>query len=152
MDRDPHELALLGEELDAYEVALTAIEAARASLEAHERKAHGLWLVVSTRAKRLGFTVAPPPAAVTTETMTLAEYAKHASISERTVRNYLQEWKLGVHFTREGLKGRKVSIIVAAADEWRRGRTITASNSIPVIDEVTRYRAKAALRRLGGGK
>ena len=108
-------------------------------------------------ARRLrGVLLPEAPAARPSEPfMNVCEYARHARVSERTVRHLLKEMTEGSEFHRDGRTGRRVIVHTEAADAWRRSRSRapnknsgTARQSL-VIDEVLRRRAKAALKKTG---
>jgi hypothetical protein len=86
--------------------------------------------------------------------MSLAEYARHARVSERTLRYQVKRMTEHVHFHRDGCKRRRIVIHVREADEWRatQGAPGICSGDIDrlAIDEVTRRRARAALRKHNG--
>lgn len=83
--------------------------------------------------------------------MSVAEYAAHRRVCERTVRYDLKKMIEGVHYEHAGRKGRRVVIRVSAADQWHaeriRERPAAVSIEELAIDEVTRRRAQVALRK-----
>jgi len=86
--------------------------------------------------------------------MSVNEYAIHARLSERTIREHVKmEMKEGVHFHRDGRTGRRVIIHEAEADAWRASRSFAPSHEQAVDDlatnEVLRRRAKTALKKAG---
>lgn len=87
--------------------------------------------------------------------MNVREYARHARLSERTVRHLLKEMTEGSEFHRDGRTGRRVIVHTEAADAWRKARRRAPGNNSDtadrdiVIDEVLRRRAIAALRKTG---
>jgi hypothetical protein len=97
------------------------------------------------------------PAEVSKPThMSIAEYALHRRVSERTVRYMLKDMTEGVHFHRDGRTGRRIILHVGEADRWSAKRVIATSgpSSAAVdldqlsIDEVTRRRARNAMKRV----
>ena len=86
--------------------------------------------------------------------MSVKEYAVHACVSERTIRQLVKtEMKEGGHFHRDGRTGRRVIIHVDEADAWRASRSFARSNERTVEDlatnEVLRRRAKTAPKKAG---
>jgi len=86
--------------------------------------------------------------------MSVKEYAIHACVSERTIRQLVKtEMKEGGHFHRDGRTGRRVIIHVDEADSWRASRSFVRTNKRTVEDlatnEVLRRRAKTALKKAG---
>jgi hypothetical protein len=81
----------------------------------------------------------------------VAQYAAYRSVSERTVRYDLSDMEEGKHFHRAGRKGGRVVIHVQEADAWyaQRGsrRDVAANVEELAIDEVTRRRARVALKK-----
>jgi hypothetical protein len=96
----------------------------------------------------IGAPVVAPPSS---ELMSVAEYADYRRVSERTVRYQVKQMTRGVHFHREGLKGRRVVIQVREADRWREEaaskQTRAANIEELAIDEVTQRRARVALNK-----
>jgi hypothetical protein len=95
---------------------------------------------------------AKDPAATTAGAfMSVKEYAHHRRVSERTVRGLLLEMTPGLHFERTGQRGRRVVIRVSDADQWHRERQSRHTGNRRVedlaVDEVTRLRARVALRK-----
>jgi hypothetical protein len=58
----------------------------------------------------------------------------------------------GVQYNRDGIKGRRITINVEAADAWRvaRGNKLAEAQSVEELanNEVLRRRARAALRKV----
>lgn len=90
---------------------------------------------------------APAPA----NFLSVAEYAIHRSVSERTVRYDVQQMEEGKHFQRAGRKGGRIVIRVPEADAWyaERSRSVAPAASLDeiAVDEVTRRRARVALKK-----
>ena len=92
------------------------------------------------------------PLAMPPRFLSVMEYARHARVSERTVRYLIKEMAEHVHFHRDGRHGRRVIIHVTEADVWRAARVRPSSGEDIdrlAIDEVTRRRARVALRQAG---
>src|SRR5262249_1969921 len=84
------------------------------------------------------------------EHMTVGEYAQHRCVTERSIRYEIREQMVeGVHYHRDGRSGRRVIIHVAEADRRLAARTKQAPRGPEelAVDEVTRRRARVALRR-----
>ena len=83
--------------------------------------------------------------------MSIAQYAVYRCVSDRTVRYDIEKMEEGKHFHRAGRKGRRVVIHVQKADAWyaqRAGkRDAAASVEELAVDEVTRRRARVALKK-----
>jgi len=83
--------------------------------------------------------------------MSVVQYAAHRCVSERSIRYDVEKMTRGVEYQRSGRRGGRVVINVAAADAWyaERGRKIDPTSSIEqlAVDEVTRRRARVALKR-----
>ncbi len=88
--------------------------------------------------------------------MSVAAYARHRCVSERTVRYMVKSMKEGIHYHRDGARGRRVILHVSAADKWRaeRERPCTSERTIEelTVDEVTRRRARAVLKQVKGAR
>jgi len=101
--------------------------------------------------KELLATHVPASVPTTAVYMSLAKYAVHRSVSERTVRYDVQEMEEGKHFQRVGRKGGRIVIRVQEADAWYadRNRSVAPTSSIEqlAVDEVTRRRARVALNK-----
>lgn len=81
---------------------------------------------------------------------TVAQYAASRSVSERTIRYDIKAMKEGTHFHKVGRKRRRVVIHVQEADAWYAQRAVsrdTASVEQLAVDEVTRRRARVALKK-----
>lgn len=83
--------------------------------------------------------------------MTLAEYARYRAVSERTIRYDIEDMERGKHYDYAGRKGGRLIIRVEAADGWYAERS-RARGAVPkaadlVVDEVTRRRARVALKK-----
>jgi len=78
--------------------------------------------------------------------MSIAEYARHARISVRSVQSLRREMTEGEHYHRDGRLGRRVIVHVAEADAWRTARRPPASHRAALdqlaSDEVSRRRAR----------
>lgn len=118
------------------------------ALEAHPALARRL-------AAALGIPGAPAGGYQEEKFMTIEEYAKHAKVSPRTIRRQIKdEMEEGLHFHRAG---RKVTIHVQQADEWRmsrRPRARAANQDFVdfVDDELLRRRAQVALAKVRKSK
>lgn len=111
-------------------------------------------------ARRLANLLVPPAndLRLSTESskyMTVREYARHARVSEKTVRKYISSGMLeGEHFLREGQSGRRLTINVSAADAWRASRRFAKNELRSLHDlasnDIARRLAARALKRTGG--
>ncbi len=86
--------------------------------------------------------------------MNVVTYAAHAKVCDRTIRNLLPKMTEGIHFHRDGRKGRRIIIHVEEADAWRSSRRFAGrSDNQAVADlatnEVLRRRAHVALKKAG---
>lgn len=83
--------------------------------------------------------------------MSIAKYAAHRCLSERSIRYAVEEMTEGKQYYRSGRKGGRVVINVTAADAWyaERSRSVAATSTIEqlAVDEVTRRRARVALNK-----
>jgi len=124
--------------------ARLAVEALRALIETLEGCPE-----LAGRLRCLLFVEVPPTASTVPPFMSIAEYARHARISVRTVQSLRAEMTEGVHFHRDGRTGRRVIIHVAEADAWRNARRPRQSRrelDRLAEDEVSRRRARAGRR------
>jgi hypothetical protein len=83
--------------------------------------------------------------------MTVAAYARHRCVSERTIRYQVRDMLETVHYHRDGRTRRRVIIHVDAADRWNAERSqrlvARATSAGLVVDQVTQFRARAALNK-----
>ena len=98
----------------------------------------------------------PPPSSADAKFMSVAEYAKHARLSEGTIRNCLKDdFVLGEHFHRAGRSGRRVVVHVAESDAWFAARSAAQAEARTIEqlanDELLQRRARVALRKDRGG-
>lgn len=122
------------------ETAATLLRAAVTALDANPPLAEAL------RRSLFGAGSALTPAG---PNMTVKEYASHARVSERTIREQVKMMTESEHYHRDGASGRRIILHTEAADRWRaerRPRSTTIQGD-PVADEVTRRRAAIALRK-----
>lgn len=72
-------------------------------------------------------------------------------MSERTIRYDIEKMEEGRHFHRAGRRGGRVVIHVQEADDWYAQRAskrdVAASVEELAVDEVTRRRARVALKK-----
>lgn len=85
------------------------------------------------------------------EHMSVAAYAAHRCVSERTVRYEVKQMTEGVHYHRAGRQRRRVVIRVQEADRWHAENIPRAERQRGLeelaVDEVTRRRARVALAK-----
>jgi hypothetical protein len=106
---------------------------------------------LAARLSRMLAVEAPSAPRTEVQFMSVAQYAAHRHVSERTIRYDLKKMSDGLQFERAGRAGRRIVIRVADADQWHRDkqreRMTTKSLDDLAVDEVTRRRASVALRK-----
>lgn len=105
--------------------------------------------------RAIGCVASTTPPLALPKYMGVKEYAAHAKVSSKTIREYVARGMVeGEHFHRDGQTGRRVLIHVEAADSWRSTRRFAKNGKRSLHDlatnEVLRRRAVLALKKAGG--